>query len=40
MSENLDLAQEGLDAFNRRDKAAWLALMDPSGLAGVWADPG
>src|SRR4051794_31999823 len=27
--ENVDLAQAGLDAFNRRDKAAWLALMDP-----------
>jgi len=23
------MAQKGLDAFNRRDKAAWLALMDP-----------
>ena len=27
--ENVDLAQKGLDAFNRRDRAAWLALMDP-----------
>ena len=27
--ENVDLAQKGLDAFNRRDKAGWLALMDP-----------
>jgi ketosteroid isomerase-like protein len=27
--ENVDLAQRGLDTFNRRDKAAWLALMDP-----------
>jgi ketosteroid isomerase-like protein len=27
--ENVDLAQRGLDAFNRRDKAAWLTLMDP-----------
>ena len=27
--ENVDAAQKGLDAFNRRDKAAWLALNDP-----------
>jgi ketosteroid isomerase-like protein len=27
--ENVDAAQMGLDAFNRRDKAAWLALTDP-----------
>ena len=27
--ENVDLAKKILDAFNRRDKAAWQALMDP-----------
>ena len=27
--ENVDAAQKGLDAFNRRDKAAWLGLNDP-----------
>jgi ketosteroid isomerase-like protein len=27
--ENVDVAQRGLDAFNRRDKAAWLALNAP-----------
>ena len=27
--ENLDAAQKSLDAFNRRDRAAWLALNDP-----------
>ena len=27
--ENLELAQMSLDAFNRRDRAAWMALMDP-----------
>jgi len=27
--ENVELAQRSLDAFNRRDKAAWLAMMDP-----------
>jgi ketosteroid isomerase-like protein len=27
--ENVDLAQKGLGTFNRRDKAAWLALIDP-----------
>ncbi len=28
--ENLALFREGMDAFNRRDKAAWLALCDPA----------
>jgi ketosteroid isomerase-like protein len=27
--ENVDAALKGLDAFNRRDKAAWLAVNDP-----------
>jgi ketosteroid isomerase-like protein len=27
--ENVDAAQMGLDAFNRRDKEVWLALNDP-----------
>ena len=27
--ENLKLFREALDAFNRRDRAAWLALYDP-----------
>ena len=27
--ENVVAALKGLDAFNRRDKAAWLALTDP-----------
>ena len=27
--ENVDAAQKALDAFNRRDKAAWLVLNDP-----------
>src|SRR5437763_10171843 len=28
--ETIDAAQETLDAFNRRDRAAWLALVDPA----------
>src|SRR3989440_11636110 len=27
--ENVEVVREGLDAVNRRDKAAWLALCDP-----------
>src|SRR3954447_12870656 len=27
--ENVEVVREGLDAINRRDKAAWLALCDP-----------
>ena len=27
--ENVDVARRTLDAFNRRDRAAWLALNDP-----------
>jgi ketosteroid isomerase-like protein len=27
--ENVDVAQEALDAINRRDRAAWMALVDP-----------
>jgi ketosteroid isomerase-like protein len=27
--ENVDKMRQGLDAFNRRDRAAWLALCDP-----------
>src|SRR5436305_11916072 len=27
--ENVDLAQKALDAFNQRDRTAWLALTDP-----------
>ena len=27
--ENVDVARKALDAFNRRDRAAWLALCDP-----------
>ena len=27
--ENVDVAQEALDAVNRRDRAAWMALVDP-----------
>jgi ketosteroid isomerase-like protein len=27
--ENVEVARQWLDAFNRRDKAAWLALCDP-----------
>ena len=27
--ENLENARQALDAFNRRDRAAWLALRDP-----------
>jgi len=27
--ENVNVAQKALDAFNRRDKAGWLALTDP-----------
>jgi ketosteroid isomerase-like protein len=27
--ENVDTLHRGMDAFNRRDRAAWLALCDP-----------
>src|SRR6266513_1734741 len=27
--ENVELVRQGLDALNRRDKAAWLAVCDP-----------
>ena len=27
--ENVERARQGLDAINRRDRAAWLALCDP-----------
>ena len=27
--ENVEVVREGLDAVNRRDRAAWLALCDP-----------
>jgi hypothetical protein len=27
--KNMEVARQWLDAFNRRDKAAWLALCDP-----------
>ncbi len=40
--ENLEIFRAALDAFNRRDKTAWLALYDPqvrkpppSKLAGI-----
>jgi ketosteroid isomerase-like protein len=29
MSENLEALRRALDAFNRRDRAAWLAVNDP-----------
>jgi ketosteroid isomerase-like protein len=32
--ENLDVALKALDAFNRRDRAAWLAVSDP-GLENI-----
>jgi ketosteroid isomerase-like protein len=28
--ENVELARAGMDAFNRRDRAAWIALCDPA----------
>lgn len=44
--ENVEILRHGLDAFNRRDKAAFIALCDsgcenfpPEGMAGERTDP-
>jgi ketosteroid isomerase-like protein len=36
--ENVDIVRRSLDAFNRRDRTAWLALCDPEYQAVPIAD--